>query len=732
MKHLRTVGVVGSRCLAALALVSVAAGCDRGKKIDLPPVSPPNTAIVDEAKAAGRTPADFPQITADVFKPMDGGIDLSPEEIMGRNTWNLWSAGNQAFWNHVAQDSYGLLDLLKTLDNRKYPRGERFKTLGLVNEPGFRAASKPDEFGLWLDEQVEPEPAGIDEKVYGKPSGVLGFRLFPNPEFNEEARKKWDGERYLRDPTYYNDNKLVRPYRVGVACGSCHIAPHPTRPPADPENPRWENLASAIGNQYIDEGKVFACNVEKGGFFHEMIAAQPRGTSDTSRIATDHINNPNAINAIFLLAERERITTPEKLGPHTLSTLHQPPGGGEMKVAHILKDGADSIGVPGATIRVYVNIGMFSEYWLTRHNRLIGLWPPQQPFEIEYAHNNSVFWQATEQRLDHIAAFFRRLQPYRLADAPGGKDFITADEAVMTRGKEVFAESCAACHSSKQPPGNVDPQSAEGKAWFRAAIARPDFLENNFLSNERRYPLSKIETNAARALGTNAKAGHIWDNFSSATYKEISPVDELEFYNPFNESQPIRFKPKEKNTGPGYYRTPSLVSLWSSAPFLHNNALGKFTGDPSVAGRLEAFNDAAEKLLWPEKRLSKESIWRTQNECNLHLRKEYVRPLQDLAEADGWVKIGPIPKGTPINLLANLKPNLEQFVELKVKLGVALLKIRALNLSPDAATAELMKAVPELLAANQCPDFIEDKGHYFGRELSDSDKRALIEYLKTL
>jgi len=41
---------------------------------------------IDEAKAAGKTTADFPQITADIFKPMDGGIELSPEEIMGRNT----------------------------------------------------------------------------------------------------------------------------------------------------------------------------------------------------------------------------------------------------------------------------------------------------------------------------------------------------------------------------------------------------------------------------------------------------------------------------------------------------------------------------------------------------------------------------------------------------------------------------------------------------------------------
>jgi hypothetical protein len=98
---------------------------------------------IDEAKAAGKSTADFPQITADVFKPMDGGINLSPKEIMGRNTWNRWSGGNEHFWNHAAQDSYGLMDLLKMLDNRKFPRGERFKVLGLVNEPGFRAASKP-------------------------------------------------------------------------------------------------------------------------------------------------------------------------------------------------------------------------------------------------------------------------------------------------------------------------------------------------------------------------------------------------------------------------------------------------------------------------------------------------------------------------------------------------------------------------------------------------------------
>ena len=45
---------------------------------------------------------------------------------------------------------------------------------------------------------------------------------------------------------------------------------------------------------------------------------------------------------------------------------------------------------------------------------------------------------------------------------------------------------------------------------------------------------------------------------------------------------------------------------------------------------------------------------------------------------------------------------------------------------------------PRLLAMSKCPDFVVDRGHYFGTNafteepgLSDEDKRALIEFLKT-
>jgi len=53
------------------------------------------------------TTVDLPQIAADVLKPMDGGIELCSQEVMGCNAWNLWSGGNQHFWNQVAQIASG-------------------------------------------------------------------------------------------------------------------------------------------------------------------------------------------------------------------------------------------------------------------------------------------------------------------------------------------------------------------------------------------------------------------------------------------------------------------------------------------------------------------------------------------------------------------------------------------------------------------------------------------------
>ena len=55
--------------------------------------------------------------------------------------------------------------------------------------------------------------------------------------------------------------------------------------------------------------------------------------------------------------------------------------------------------------------------------------------------------------------------------------------------------------------------------------------------------------------------------------------------------------------GRGYTRVPSLISLWSTAPFLLNNSVGKFRREVLRSkARMDSFNDSIEKMLWPEKR----------------------------------------------------------------------------------------------------------------------------------
>lgn len=185
-----------ARLLLMLSTVlcwTVLTSCSRKAK-------PTDASLVDDG--GGRKPEDFPELAVDVFKPLDasiikavnGSTELTPDEIKGRNTWNLWCGGDEQFWDRMSRESHGLIDLLKTIDSRQ--RAARFTELGLINQPGFKQASKPDQHGVWIDEAVEPEPQEIDPKVFGRPSGIMGFRIFDNPDFKGDAAGKWDGQRY--------------------------------------------------------------------------------------------------------------------------------------------------------------------------------------------------------------------------------------------------------------------------------------------------------------------------------------------------------------------------------------------------------------------------------------------------------------------------------------------------------------------------------------------------------
>jgi cytochrome c5 len=445
----------------------------------------------------------------------------------------------------------------------------------------------------------------------------------------------------------------------------------------------------------------------------------------------------------------------------------------------VLKDGADSVGVLGALNRVFINIGLFSEEWLLHFNALVG-GKPITPIRIEDAENNSSYWNATVAQTADVALFFlKTAQPDLLKDAPGSEQYLTKDKAVLARGKAAFAEYCARCHSSKipEPPPGVDEQdwdqywkwtkTDDFKSKMKQIAMADDFVTDNYMSTDRRIPVTLLQTNACSPLATNALGGNIWDNFSSQTYKDLPAVGKMTLHNPIDGST---FDYELPGNGRGYTRVPSLISLWSTAPFLLNNSVGKFRWEASVEARMDSFNDSIEKMLWPEKR-EKDSIlgdkvpgfiYRTDVPSYIKIAPGFLP--EGLADLLTWsqrwlpwlhrwlpglfgeegIEIGPIPKGTPVSLLTNI--DLERGLRDKAKLvGVVFdIKAKLRRAAGDEAEAakvfrEDKELVQNLIELSKCPDYVVNKGHYFGTSffkeeppLSEEDKRALIEFLKTL
>jgi len=782
--------------------------------------------VQDEARRVGRAATSFPAADEDYFHDMDGQIALTSDEIKGRNMWLVWTGGDDRFWDLMTRASVGTLDLLKTISDYpglKATRDNRWNYLGVVNEPCFEKASgpDPDHYGLWLDKRSKDCPAdpyGNETKYpgvkigargksipvgsyYGMASGIVGLRLFPNPDFDAAAAKKWDAKRFYTDPSYYNDKDLVRPYRVGMSCAFCHVGPNPVHPPADPNNPKWADLSSNVGAQYYWVDRIFAYQGDVSSFAFQIFHTSRPGTLDTSFVSTDSINNPRTMNAVYGLPWR--LAAAQRWGKEKLA-------GGQLNnkqfndfyksgpltkfftapnivyTGKILKDGSDSVGALGALNRVYLNIGLFSEEWLTHFRPLVG-GKKITPIEISVANKNSAYWEATEQQTPYMALFFlKSTAPHLLKDAPGGSTYFSKDQAVLTRGKIVFAERCARCHSSKVPdlPAYADPGKCQGKSYLncwasywtytkteqfkadmRKMVLAPDFLDSNYLSTDMRVPITLLQTNACSALATNAIAGNVWDNFSSQTYKDLPSVGQIQIYDLVSGKDIPYNMPAG---GRGYMRPASLISAWSTAPFLQNNSVGPFDPSPAVDARMKVFEASIEQMLWPEKRdqdaelgdKAHGHIDRTTAQSYLTVSGGYLpdvaKPLLAfnqrffpwLGDA-GEIKIGPIPVGTPVSLISNLDLMGENrdpaSIAERDKAILAFLTRARHDLAslPANATTEQQKAafanlVPDLVKLSKCPDYVVNRGHYFGTDqfkeepgLSDADKRALIEFIKT-
>lgn len=406
------------------------------------------------------------------------------------------------------------------------------------------------------------------------------------------------------------------PVLLGVACAGCHAGLDPQNPPKNPNAPGWDNIHLTTGNQYDQIGKIFGAHQVASSPRYQVFNSWAPGTVDTTAIENDGINNPGTITQFYEFDKRPFFD-------HHL--LGQP-----KKTHRAGQGGEDDVGCELATTRVFFNIGMCASECMVSH-----LGGGQSPIDLAQCERDCADYRREQENVGDLCAFIldaKSTPTPTLDKAPGGKQFI--DKKAQKRGADVFAQNCASCHSNGE---NQNKNSWTNDLPLVAA---------SFDAVNGEAP-GTVGTHKCRALSTNWLGGKIWAAFSS---------DEL------------------KARGPGYYKNLPLLGVWATAPFLHNNRLGLFNNDPSVPGRIAAFENAFDLLLNPSTR-------------------DFNGSIQRASVAVTLPSGGTVPAGTPINAFANVNP----------------------------ATG-----------VNACPEYVENGGHYYGAALSADDKRALREYVKSL
>ncbi|MDQ8023140.1 MAG: hypothetical protein REI94_14985 [Moraxellaceae bacterium] len=602
------------------------------------------------------------------------------------------------------------------------------------------------------------------------------------------------------------DGSVEPPFLVGTTCASCHVAFRPDNPPADPAHPKWENLSGLVGNQYIRMSELLGSGMPRTSLEWQMFAHPRPGVTDTSAIPNDQVNNPGSINAIINLAQRplfpgEQIAKWRKVtscaagssgdacwcepgrdgkcwqrGTRSDDTTLGKPG-----VHHILKGGEDSIGGLEAIQRVYFNIGSCSEQcWLNNLSDLRQLDPAQRNFgqtvfSIGQCRRDCPNFRAVEDRLANILDFFLSAEgnvadlhtardKQRRAANPKAAGYTRNDliddlerefgKGAVARGKQVFGETCASCHSSV-------PDKDGGPFASRDVWATNDKgMRVDWLGNDQATAVSEVGTYRCRSLHSNHMAGHVWQEYGSETLRGRGPDA--------NVKEPA-------NGGRGYYRNISLLNLWAHAPFMHNNAIG-----PDICGKpANAANDFARKRnLDANGKLAAEQVACTAYDPSIEGRVALYRrsmemllnpaqrkPEGTLTDRDIIQDMGPrfwngktekpligdgkvvIPAGVPANFLTSMRHK-DFIVDLflakrdkartEARLGKELTtELGALADRLVADPSQFVKIIGEKSELidqhySHCTAVVENEGHRFGEGLPDSDKKALIAFLATL
>ena len=142
--------------------------------------------------------------------------------------------------------------------------------------------------------------------------------------------------------------------------------------------------------------------------------------------------------------------------------------------------------------------------------------------------------------MENAEAFLKTVGPMHLADAPGGPSFQTASADTLRRGKSRLPTSAriATRASSRRPRSRADRVKAT-RGSRRRCRARTSSTRTSSPTIAAIRCASSAPTWRA-PMATNAQEGHVWEEFSSETYKQLPPSGKIAgLYNPRKPDEPL-------------------------------------------------------------------------------------------------------------------------------------------------------------------------------------------------
>lgn len=755
------------------------------------------------------------------------GSDRCPAKTREETFGLDWCPGDEELLKHVGRKDNAYVDpacSLKdspldkddphtrkgTLDQRHSPCDLRFGTS--TGALGFRKFPNPRfDAAKW-------------DKLNGGRATWNGFARFMGgpgrPESDARVSKLLDGS-------------VEPPFLIGTSCGSCHIAFDPLNPPDNPARPKWENIKGLVGNQYTRMSEVLGSGLSRNSLEFQMFAHARPGVTDSSAVPNDQVNNPGTITPIINLSQRPvfpgraivKWRKASACAPGVAETACWCEPGRDGKcwersersddkttvriagkaivldgVHSILKGGEDSIGVLEAMQRVYLNVGSCGEQCWTNHFADYRQLDPsarnygQTPVNIGQCRRDCPNFRAVEDRLPDVLDYLLSSEAdandlqaardrARKRKDPGAPAYTKADlvadleratefgPAAVARGAGVFARKCAGCHSSV--PANRRAADATGPDPDFGALsaAHPRPMREDFMGSDEAKPADVIGTYRCRALHSNHMKGHLYEEYSSASVqRERKEVPKLR---------------EPTSGGRGYLRAPSLVNVWATAPYMHNNAIGpevcgkpavsgndfhraRYTDesalaplgvqphcvayDPGVEGRYALFKMSIDELLRPEKRGLKSTFTTEPVFLDLGIRSWDGHVERPIASA----QLG-IPSNIHAGFLAGFRHKLFA-LDFQEALGhsawqakregkdyILEMKDIFIDVATGRASEGRAPSIGESLIAAMvkrrdflrgrywsCKEDFDNRGHTFGHDLSEADKRALTAFLATL